>query len=403
MNILIIGNGFDLAHGLPTKYEHFLKFMYSFIEYKTAKEEGKELGWNDGEDVSYYRYFINLFNRKYDDKLAGKIIEELSELASNNVWIKYFTAIYESRKQAGKDGWIDFESEISSVIQALDSACKTIREQLQQGNDKAKMEQWQLNILSPFISKDGVTLKMESCFFELKAVDYRKQQFLNDLNRLIRGLEIYLSDYGEKYYVENRLPDIQKLPYLDKVLSFNYTDTYERLYGKHPFLEIDYIHGKALLNNSTESNSMVLGIDEYLKGDARNEDIEFIEFKKYFQRIHKETGCLYEEWIEDIQSEKAAFEITRIYEENGSNKKQSQQVMSHKLFIFGHSLDITDRDILRKFILNDNMQTTIFYKDRADYGRKIANLVRIINQDELIKRTGGKTKTITFKEITKGE
>ncbi len=232
MNILIIGNGFDLAHGLPTKYEHFLKFMYSFIEYKTAKEEGKELGWNDGEDVSYYRYFINLFNRKYDDKLAGKIIEELSELASNNVWIKYFTAIYESRKQAGKDGWIDFESEISSVIQALDSACKTIREQLQQGNDKAKMEQWQLNILSPFISKDGVTLKMESCFFELKAVDYRKQQFLNDLNRLIRGLEIYLSDYVEKYYVENRLPDIQKLPYLDKVLSFNYTDTYERLYGK---------------------------------------------------------------------------------------------------------------------------------------------------------------------------
>ena len=53
-----------------------------------------------------------------------------------------------------------------------------------------------------------------------------------------------------------------------------------RDYGKHPFLEIDYIHGKALLNNSTESNSMVLGIDEYLKGDARNEDIEFIEFKK---------------------------------------------------------------------------------------------------------------------------
>lgn len=50
MNILIIGNGFDLAHGLPTKYEHFLKFMYSFIEYKTAKEEGKELGWNDGEE-----------------------------------------------------------------------------------------------------------------------------------------------------------------------------------------------------------------------------------------------------------------------------------------------------------------------------------------------------------------
>ena len=38
--------------------------------------------------------------------------------------------------------------------------------------------------------------------------------------------------------------------------------------------------------------------------------------------------------------------------------------------------------------------------DKKDYGRKIMNLVKIITQDELIKRTGGATKTITFKKIT---
>ncbi len=27
MNILVIENGFDLAHGLPTKYGDFLKFL----------------------------------------------------------------------------------------------------------------------------------------------------------------------------------------------------------------------------------------------------------------------------------------------------------------------------------------------------------------------------------------
>lgn len=27
MNILVIGNGFDLAHGLPTKYGDFLDFI----------------------------------------------------------------------------------------------------------------------------------------------------------------------------------------------------------------------------------------------------------------------------------------------------------------------------------------------------------------------------------------
>ena len=27
MNIIVIGNGFDLAHGLPTKYTDFLEYV----------------------------------------------------------------------------------------------------------------------------------------------------------------------------------------------------------------------------------------------------------------------------------------------------------------------------------------------------------------------------------------
>ena len=80
----------------------------------------------------------------------------------------------------------------------------------------------------------------------------------------------------------------------------------------------------------------------------------------------------------------------------------------YDLYIFGHSLDVTDKDILREWILNDNVHTTIFYhknsneegyddNGRADLGAKIANLVKIIGQDELIRRTGGSTKTIEFK------
>ena len=32
-NILVIGNGFDLAHGLPTNYGDFLKFVQNFQEF----------------------------------------------------------------------------------------------------------------------------------------------------------------------------------------------------------------------------------------------------------------------------------------------------------------------------------------------------------------------------------
>lgn len=30
MNILVIGNGFDIAHGLKTKYTDFVEFLRSF-------------------------------------------------------------------------------------------------------------------------------------------------------------------------------------------------------------------------------------------------------------------------------------------------------------------------------------------------------------------------------------
>ncbi len=66
------------------------------------------------------------------------------------------------------------------------------------------------------------------------------------------------------------------------------------------------------------------------------------------------------------------------------------------MYIFGHSLDKTDQDILRELILNDNIYTTIFYMNKKDMKRKIANLVKVITQDELIRRTGGSTNTISL-------
>ena len=74
------------------------------------------------------------------------------------------------------------------------------------------------------------------------------------------------------------------------------------------------------------------------------------------------------------------------------------QQKRHDLYIFGHSLDVTDKDVLRDLILHDHVNTTIFYFNKDDFGAKITNLVRVIGQDELIRRTGGDTKTIWFKQ-----
>lgn len=69
----------------------------------------------------------------------------------------------------------------------------------------------------------------------------------------------------------------------------------------------------------------------------------------------------------------------------------------HNLYIFGHSLDVTDRDILRDLILNDNVSTTIFYHNKENMRKQITNLVKVVEVNELIGRTGGSTRTIKFK------
>ena len=234
-----------------------------------------------------------------------------------------------------------------------------------------------------------------------------------------------MTKYVGNFEIIEQSPDIEKLE-IDKVLSFNYTKTYSILYGIGSEV-IDYIHGKADINNTIESNNMVLGIDEYLSKKKRNKELDFIAFKKFYQRIHKQTGCKYREWVDDIKQEykgyhkkqKEALYLFKQSLQDGSLDKHpfvkktcevalQEKCPKHELYIFGHSLDVTDKDILKDLILNDNVYTTIFYckkeddkgnydNGKKDLGEKIANLVKVIGQDELIKRTGGSNKTIEFK------
>ena len=126
MNILVIGNGFDLAHNLPTKYMHFLEFTKTFIEcYR--KEKRNEIDWAYWDESNKInKYLKKLFSAKYESKdgqtnsekeITRKLIEELKNCIDKNIWLIYFWQcdMYKN------ENWIDFESEISDVIQSLDN------------------------------------------------------------------------------------------------------------------------------------------------------------------------------------------------------------------------------------------------------------------------------------------
>lgn len=377
MNILVLGNGFDLAHGLPTTYKDFLDFA-NVVEKISKNEASKCDSIPNGEMIKWY----------IDEKINGdkSIYNELESLIKDNVWLRHFNAVYESRKRDGKDGWIDFESEISSAIQALDGALDDVKEYIRKGKDRGHIQPYQFEALKYLINREKS--KYDSISFNIEDISVFKEQFLKDLNRLTRCLEIYLSDYVNNLPVSKKLPDIDGLK-IDKVLSFNYTNTYERLYGKdNPDIEYDYIHGKADIAHDINSCNLVLGIDEYLPEGERDENIEFIQFKKFYQRIYKKTGCKYLDWINGYS--------TRLNDTR--RNKFNQVVEDFNIYIFGHSLDITDKDILSKLILAKYARTISFHFNQDALGNQIANLVKVIGQDNLISMVHGKHARIVLQQ-----
>ena len=409
MNILVIGNGFDLAHGLPTKYGDFLEFA-DIIEKYYSKKGQKNAG-------KLEKYF--------EKGIKPEILKELVDCVQGNMWLKYF------REVEIQTGWIDFERAISKAIQGLDNISES-RVSIKRNKRKYSLCDVIFNCVDKIMKKFEIKPKTfyqyvipnEYCADNIFDVEY-DIQIKEDLDKLIRVLEIYLSEYVEKLDCGKVTPDIMNISF-DSILSFNYTHTYMKLYDSSGDCEYNYIHGEINTAGSMQTNNMVLGIDEYLSDERKDKDVNYIAFKKYYQRIYKGTGCEYKKWLNQIQNEYDIYYGNKRYcEEMRRKARQSGNFMEaskwsieiqkigaenkiNNLYIFGHSLDVTDRDILRDLILHDNVYTTIYYhktyddngKDdngRIDLGIKIANLVKVIGQDELIRRTGGSTKSIEFK------
>ncbi len=394
MNILVLGNGFDLAHELPTKYNDFLDFLnlikdLSQYQGNLLTFENDTLHHSSIYDnvISYVNSIISKIKLEAQEsnldiyatgcstlvaQSKDSILQELASLLSYNVWFEYF-------KKAETyliDGWIDFESEIAKVIHTLDNYRRIVLLDNKKIEDMTEKEQPIVKEIIQLIRYKNIHLF--SFGITEKDFDALAERLENDLKGIIRCLEIYLEDCVGQMAITQLSPDIKNIKF-DKVLSFNYTNTYQKMYAHRAYddTSYDFIHGKSNLSNTIETNNIVLGIDEYLDDESKNKETLFIPFKKFYQRVHKETGCKYKDWLDTIQSD-----VTQ----------------RHELFIFGHSLDITDKDVLRDLIKNENVKTTIFYYNKKVYGTQIKNLVKVLGQDTLIASVHGEHKSIFFKQ-----
>lgn len=398
--LLIIGNGFDLAHGLHTSYADFLEYSKVYLKicykgyigsfYQNRDDILQDFlnrfnKVSDEEDIQMnqlplYNEIVYAYNDFYDPKGPSQsdishpgyhdIVDMCSRL-HENAWYNYFWNVYLTNV-SGEHKWVDFEHEIRDVIQWIDDPEKKLTSQ----SSYSKL----YNDYIKSLSKDdkfrhffddmwrfhGGKVRLDMTLAEYSELMY------DELRRLTEALEIYLSAFID--YDENVSP-IKKIQELspDYVLSFNYTDTYRQLYDKDDSCEYCYIHGECRKKDYNDSSSkIVLGIDEYLDDKDRDERNNYPTFKKFVQRVRYHDPSKYMDWQNKMKDAWDSYHV------------------SSDVWVFGHSLDTTDKDVLRMFLQPEYTRVHIISNanDRNDSGRLITRLIPIIGEDCLIQKAG---------------
>ena len=418
--ILIIGNGFDIAHGLPTRYTDFMIFVntYRDIYEKSTQElmlyERITTLWMTTENSHFKESIQMIRDLIISDYQKRKVInevvtiksenDELFQAAKDNIWLNYFSRLLESeagrtdffeklflknkKKRTGR--WIDFEAEMSLIIQLLETENKPT---------VVSFEKVQLNL--PKNTSEELAEKI-NCFNKVIDVANEKElinKLKNDLENMRNLLSFYLREFVEKS-TPKKLSIIERIN-PDHVISFNYTDTCERIYN---FQNVHYIHGECKKNN------IVLGIDECLKGEEKDTKTDCLDFKKFFQRVHFETDTTYRKIISEMRKRRKPIRVPlkfrkqlefELYlagkeprlldffeEEELSETLEIPEPLITEIFVFGHSLDKTDKEILRAFFYPIYTKVLTYAHEEKKRVELERNMVTLIGQEQFKKKAG---------------
>lgn len=350
--IVIIGNGFDLAHGIKTSYNSFVDWLWNnkvdeinqSLVSKVAAIKDKE---NKDQLVSEEEKKFSITD---DDGFFSIDEERKSE----------FVSAYEMKK------WVTFNN--------------GLLETLEKKRNKLKDPKWS-DIENTYYE---CLLKCNNCYNTEKEEKKHEDLSIIKLNREFRELRIKLLAYLKHAYdsvdkldpaftgLISRMKRIIDAPdaYDNEVesivfISFNYTSTLE-LYGysstdenskKH---EIIHIHGSLL-----DETSIIFGYGDELDSNSldiqENKDNAFLEFNK---------AVLY--------ARNGAYQkiIPYIYGDN-----------DYEVYILGHSCANSDRALLNEIFDNERCKLIkYFYYSgppgiEENFKEQISNLYRIFGDN----------------------
>ena len=404
MNILIVGNGFDLSHYLPTKYDHFMVAMDAIENWDESKGD---MGFDDLFGSLYEKedYFFGYTKAMYNTdeiKISVDQIKELKERLKENIWYQYFSDHVREVKT-----WIDFETKILEALDTLDiffTKYQSIKE-----NSGSVYNQIS-GIFSPsnrdeylnFLERERLILKAlaivqiknendESLYidYEIKndfldiykndvTLDYQK--ILSFLMKNLSNLKVIFSNYLFHIVDEMKMDfTLKHIFQIDLMFTFNYTATLENKY-KQAKNNIRHIHGETIKGN------IVLGVSDL--GQHFLDKYNSYGFTKYHQKLLLDTDYQFILEEESIQNQLNFWLSPEMPRSKKIYSSERGTQMQTNIFIWGHSLDVSDEIYIQEiFSLNDERDCNVrlvvyFFNDQAKFDL-LANLLRILKKEKV--------------------
>ena len=418
--IVIIGNGFDLRHFLPTKYNHLI----------TILREIENLDFDTISEVNFEKLFGNLFKEKdewfyesikeyYETQEMTFDIQELKSIQTRvktNNWFQYLKSVEDDKIET----WIDFETEIIRVLSVISNYFDLFNSErfgktthrlehknqihfaiYQHLDDKFFKNKFQKRILGFFgfleirdYQGDSLLNADYTIVIDNEIQYYKEKIFFDQIYKSLEEFIGVFNDYIEKIvnvfnikFKEEKKENFIRLgnkflfDKVSKIFSFNYTDTYNKLYKSNVTVEnelrsevragffkgTDFLHGKSVenWNNDLENLKIVLGVNDI---DPLLKNHKLFQFTKYFQKLHKETDYLFlDEIIKSLQ-------------------KPTKGMMSYTFYFWGHSLDISDKEYINdvfKVVTETSSKIKIFYHSISGKADQLKNLLNIIDKNTI--------------------
>lgn len=394
--IILIGNGFDLAHDLPTGFNHFLDYYWDKIFDKIkntepfSKYEDEDIvinkvpmNWQDGN--SYNSIINTIENSRTDLRYKNPLLKRISEHNSINKWVDIENEYYQLLKKSLKEEKSNYDiNTLNKDFERLKISLKEyitdIENNFQLDNDRIK-NQIGSKIYEKFSFVDFSELAIN------RKAEYETERIGNKITEIRKGnlkiedlsfndqrLANSLAGTTEYYFkirktlVSGSAPNYFDLdPKNFLFLNFNYTKT-DKYYRNSFEFGVDYeetpgnnsinIHGSVYDN---DYNPIIFGfgdeIDEDYKLLENSNDNKYLEHIKSIQYLETDN---YKRLLEFINGEE------------------------YQIILFGHSCGISDRTLLNTIFEHENCASIKPYyyqinKNKDNYTDIIMNITRNFN------------------------